>query len=405
MRVLALALAGLLLTAAMAQSAESVSADIDLTAFANGALIEHASSIYGSGWEPIGLLDEEPATGWTNADGDKAPFDIVIALPEQSEIHTLEFDTAQVEKPERAAKDVDVMISDEGPTSGFTLLQSVQLDASDNQLFPLTTPGKGRWLKLVIKSNGGDSDYSEIMDFKALGIQLTNSPLPNVAGTYASDSEGTFHLSQDGAQLTGCYEHNSGLFQGGLESHLMRLTWSEDGGGHGPALMILRPDGKSFLGMWQYEGDSTWNADWDLHKISDKVGSCPNWNPKDTSGNLVTKALTDDGRVRLYGINFDSDKDVLRADAKPTLEQVKQALAANPGWHVTIEGYTDSTSTPEHNVDLSQRRADAVVAYLAAGGIPAGDMTAHGLGDADPVATNDTAMGRAQNRRVEIARQ
>ena len=109
--------------------------------------------------------------------------------------------------------------------------------------------------------------------------------------------------------------------------------------------------------------------------------------------------------MRLYGINFDSDKDVLRDDAKPTLEEIKTALAAHPDWHVTVEGYTDSTSTPDHNIDLSQRRAQAVVAYLTAGGIPAASMTAKGLGEAEPVAPNDTAMGRAQNRRVEIARQ
>ena len=182
MKVLPLAAAALLLTAGAALSDD----DIDLAAFGNGALIAQASSSYGGSWEPIWLLDENPSLGWATAKGDKAPFNIVISLPEQSEVHSLEFDTASVELPERSSKDVDVMISDKSATDGFTLLATVKLTAADKQVFPVATPGKGRWLKLVVKSNGGDPDYAEIMDFKAFGKQLTTSPLPNVSGTYDS---------------------------------------------------------------------------------------------------------------------------------------------------------------------------------------------------------------------------
>jgi len=115
--------------------------------------------------------------------------------------------------------------------------------------------------------------------------------------------------------------------------------------------------------------------------------------------------LAHTGRVRLYGITFDTDSDRPRPDATPTLDQVAAALKANPDWHVTVEGHTDSTSTPAHNLDLSARRAAAVKAYLVAAGIDAGRIATSGFGQDRPVADNGTALGRAQNRRVEIVRE
>ena len=72
-------------------------------------------------------------------------------------------------------------------------------------------------------------DYTELMEFRAFGKQLTQTPVPtNLSGTYHSEAYGDFHLQQDGAALSGCYEHDGGLVQGGAEAHLMRLTWHAD---------------------------------------------------------------------------------------------------------------------------------------------------------------------------------
>ncbi|HEX4860528.1 MAG TPA: OmpA family protein, partial [Rhizomicrobium sp.] len=193
-----------------------------------------------------------------------------------------------------------------------------------------------------------------------------------------------------------------GLVQGGLESHLMRLTWSQSGGKTGPAIMVQARDGKSFKGFWQNQGDRAWVPGWDLKKASDKVGSCPHW--KGPATNVVADGLAQEGRVRLYGINFDSDSDKLRADAKPAVDQLRDALKANPSWKVTIEGHTDSTSTAAHNLDLSKRRAASVKAALVAGGIDAARLSTQGYGQTKPIAANDSELGRAQNRRVEVVK-
>jgi len=65
--------------------------------------------------------------------------------------------------------------------------------------------------------------------------------------------------------------------------------------------------------------------------------------------------------------------------------------------------YTDSTGSEEHNLQLSQKRADSVANYMSTQNVNSGRFTTEGYGEAQPVATNDTAAGRAQNRRVEVA--
>jgi outer membrane protein OmpA-like peptidoglycan-associated protein len=401
MRKVLAAAAMLFAAASAARAAAPASPDQDLAAFANGGLVESASSVYGGGWRPEWLVDENPATGWANVKGEHGPYTIVISLPERSEIHAIAFDSAAAESPERTAKAVDVLISDVSATDGFKPLASVTLKpAADGQRFAAS--GAGRWLKLVVKSNNGDADYSELTGFHAYGKALTSTPLKDVSGTYSSAAYGDFHLKQDGAQLSGCYEHDEGLVQGGLEAHLMRLTWSQSKGkSSGPAIMVQARDGKSFKGFWTEAGSGDWHPDWDLKKISDKVGSCPHWNVK---VNVVADDLAASGRVRLYGINFDSDSDKLRADAKPAVDQLLDALKANASWKVTIEGHTDSTGNAAHNLDLSKRRAAAVKAALVAGGIDAARLSPQGYGQTKPVASNDSEIGRAQNRRVEVAK-
>ena len=395
------------LAAGVLSGAAAVPADdINLTAFANGALVESSTSDYGGGWEARLITDENPATGWASVQGAAGPFSIVISLPERSEIHAFEFDTASTETPARAAKDIDVSISDTSASGGFTSAMTAALKSGANtQRVVLARPAAGRWIKLTVLSNHGDAGYSELMELRAFGTQLTHTPMPtNLSGTYHSGAYGDFHLQQDGATLTGCYEHNSGLVQGGAESTLMRLTWHELDR-FGPAIMVLKRDGKSFEGWWTDKDSTAWHTNWDLKKTSDTVGSCPHWNPKAATGNVVASELAAAGRVRLYGINFDVDSDRLRADAKPAIDQLLAALKANPGWKVSIEGHTDSTGNAAHNLDLSRLRAESVKAALVSAGIAADRMTTVGLGQTKPAASNDTEAGRAQNRRVEVVRQ
>ena len=106
--------------------------------------------------------------------------------------------------------------------------------------------------------------------------------------------------------------------------------------------------------------------------------------------------------VTLPGLFFDSGKSVLKAGARTTLSRIAEQLRINDQLSVAIEGHTDSVGSDALNQTLSEKRAAAVRDYLASRGIPADRMTVTGLGESTPVATNDTAAGRQQNRRVEL---
>jgi len=113
-----------------------------------------------------------------------------------------------------------------------------------------------------------------------------------------------------------------------------------------------------------------------------------------------------DGRQVIYGILFDTDKAEIKPESKAQLDEMATLMKNNPALRVHIVGHTDNQGTVEHNLGLSQRRADAVVRALSTQyGIPAARMTSRGLGPFAPVATNDTEDGRAKNRRVEIVKQ
>lgn len=112
---------------------------------------------------------------------------------------------------------------------------------------------------------------------------------------------------------------------------------------------------------------------------------------------------TNRGIVLTVGdVLFDTGQATLKPGAVTEIVRLADFLKANPNRRVLIEGHTDSTGSMRTNAILSQRRADAVADTLVASGVPRDRMVATGLGPDYPVASNDTAAGRQQNRRVEV---
>jgi outer membrane protein OmpA-like peptidoglycan-associated protein len=99
---------------------------------------------------------------------------------------------------------------------------------------------------------------------------------------------------------------------------------------------------------------------------------------------------------------FPSDQATLLPEAQTRLNQVADALLATKERNITVEGHTDSRGSESHNLDLSQRRAESVRTYLVGRGYEADRVQAHGIGKGRPATSNDSAEGRANNRRVEI---
>jgi len=139
--------------------------------------------------------------------------------------------------------------------------------------------------------------------------------------------------------------------------------------------------------------------DGDADGIVDAADQCPGTlagEPVDDKGCTLPKTL------KLEGVNFDNDEDVLHPDSLAILEGVAATLKRYPGFKVEVAGHTDSHGSSAHNLDLSNRRAKAVMDYFIAHGIAADRMSAKGYGETQPIGNNYLEEGRVKNRRVEL---
>jgi len=101
-------------------------------------------------------------------------------------------------------------------------------------------------------------------------------------------------------------------------------------------------------------------------------------------------------------VHFNFDKYYIRNVDKPVLDEAADTLKSNPNVKVYVNGYCDAIGSSSYNLKLSEHRAESVAAYLEDKGIPASQLIPQGYGKTHFVATNKTAEGRAENRRVEL---
>ncbi|MCX7063695.1 MAG: OmpA family protein [Proteobacteria bacterium] len=107
--------------------------------------------------------------------------------------------------------------------------------------------------------------------------------------------------------------------------------------------------------------------------------------------------------LRLVGLSFGSGSATIKADESALLSEVMRTIEIFGDALITVEGHTDSFGGDELNLELSQRRADAVRAYLLANmNLAAYRISALGYGETRPIANNETAEGRARNRRIDL---
>jgi outer membrane protein OmpA-like peptidoglycan-associated protein len=123
-------------------------------------------------------------------------------------------------------------------------------------------------------------------------------------------------------------------------------------------------------------------------------------------GQHIEQELKQKGQAEVYGIYFDFASDKIKPESEPVLREIADALTHNPTWKLRVEGHTDNIGGDEYNLDLSQRRAEAVKsALLTRYHIAAARLTPQGFGATRPKEPNDTLAGRARNRRVELVRE
>lgn len=372
---------------------------VDALDFDNGTLLIEESGSYGTGvgsWSAWRLADGDPAIGWCSPSGTLTGT-FVWQLDATWRLDTLMLSNESSQEdgyPGISAKGVELWLKPEG--GAFTKVGAYTVPKGKKVTFPL----KGvlaKQVKLVITGNWGHAEYTELAEVDLLGARTTPSANKRFGGLYDS-SYGVMKLEQDGDVLYGCYGHSAYLF-GTVSGPTARLTWLEENeegavAREGAVTFAAKDDG-NLWGIWFESGAlaGVWEGE--------KGTATPDCTPRKTG--RVDRSLKTSGRVVLYGIRFATNSDVPLPESTPTLEELAAALKASPSTKVLIEGHTDATNTDAYNVELSERRAKAVVGWLTKQGVDAGRLSSKGFGKAKPVADNATAQGRSLNRRVEVS--
>lgn len=150
--------------------------------------------------------------------------------------------------------------------------------------------------------------------------------------------------------------------------------------------------------------DSEGCPDSDGDGVYDNKDVCPKVAgvPENKGCPVIKKEVMQKIALAARGINFETNSDKILASSNSALDTLVKLLNDYPEAQVAIEGHTDNSGDPTANVELSQKRADAVRAYLISKGVDPARLTATGYGDTKPIADNKTKAGKAKNRRVDF---
>ena len=381
----------------------------NLLSFANGTIMPVPfDGLLVTG--PILMIDGSSIQNWV---GDGTPQSFVFELPETATIRTLEFDddTSGMGGVDAGVKDLTVEVSSTSAKDGFQPIFSGSLAKGVNgQRFDIAKPVAGRWVRANFTTNHGSSEFYSLAEIRAFGDAPAAALATDASGSFKT-VWGAWHVTQAGTTISGCFQPDGlstspATFAGGMEGNIARIRYIETDDAGTPR------DPKALLLVFARDGQRFYTAAADGESLSDyaevkresaEPATCAG-RTAETAATAMADALTKDGRVAVYGINFDFNSATLRPESTVVLEQVAGLLRAEPALGIAIEGHTDDIGGDAYNATLSAKRANAVRDWLVAAGIDAARLEAVGKGAGSPVATNGNDVGRAQNRRVELAK-
>ena len=373
----------------------------DLLDISNGAVVLTSTGEYNEKWASLLMLDGTTSTGWCSAEGRANANAFIIELPQKCILKEFVVDnnnTQEKDYPGISARTFILYGSTESHKTGYSVLCENEAEKGQRKVFILDKSIEVKWLKFVIQSNWGNKKYTEVMELEAYGEAVEKpDKQKKIDGVYDTNYE-LLRLTQDGKKIEGCYDYDNGTLSGETDGRVIRFQWTEDGPQIGTAIMVLNSDGTFLNGLWYEKG--SYRGLWYGSRVND--GRSPRCQLKKVEESIGT-SLDATGRAILYGIYFETDSAVLKAESRETLQQVLNVIQSKTSLNLIIEGHTDSRGSDKYNLDLSQRRAQAVMDWLVENGIDSGRLYAKGYGESKPVADNNRPDGRALNRRVEIA--
>ncbi len=374
----------------------------DYLTFAQGAIplsISAAATAAGVTIDKALATVDGNAAGFTlslrpqRADGE---IEITYALPSRTTFDRLAVPNV-LETPSAGStfsRLVEVYGSGSSATEGFTLLGSATLTthARRGQVTEIAIKARMpvRWVKLRLV--GGIDVQREQMfyEFSEIIGNGTQEPV-DLATHFTGAWQGRgvqIGLRQSGAVVSGCYD-GLGVLSGTVTGNILRATGAEQRTGVKSLFLLTVVEDTLLRGV-----RSTNGAPFRLYTSGpgpSTAARCPAPPPPALGCGSV-----------IHGISFGFDSDVIKPESAPVLAMLHDGLRSDASASIVLEGHTSSEGTDAYNLALSQRRAQAVVADLVRRGIPAARLSAVGIGETRPIATNDDETGRSLNRRVEV---
>jgi OOP family OmpA-OmpF porin len=376
---------------------------IDYLTFAQGAVpiaVRGAGAKLGASFDQaIRAVDGDPA-GFvlTLKPGDAATdIEFIYHLPAPTRFDRFAIPNV-LETPSPSAtftRQIEVHGSAAGPEDGYVLLGSGTLAThkARGEVTELTVRSNApvRWVKLRLLGGLQVSEPQTFFEFsEIIGNGTQQTPAMSEAFHGVWKGRGVLvELRQDGPVVSGCYDTDGqltgtvtgsilkalGRSQGGRIQSAFVLSVSDDG-----ALRGVRSANRAPFGL--YAGETA------------PAGSAPKCPPP-------PPASLGCGSV-VHGITFEFDSAAIRPESEPVIARLVDGLRNDPSGAIAVEGHTSSEGSDEYNQRLSEQRAQAVVASLVKRGSEAKRLTAVGVGEKQPIASNNDENGRSLNRRVEI---
>jgi len=274
-----------------------------------------------------------------------------------------------------------------------------------------------RYLRISLLANHGSMQRFGLDELTAFGKRSKPGKV-DFTGVWATPT-GEVRLEHKGKKVTGCYGPAGSMagdstITGTVDGTAAAGTWRED-----RSELAGGPQAGAFAFGVTAEGDlsGVWGAALSQGKMSrwiaakkdkptitcDKPTAAAPKQEATAPVNTLDAELQQSGRVTLRGLLFRTGSDDILPDSIPVLTSLANSLKAHPNQKCVIEGHTDDVGDADVNQKLSERRAASVKAWLVRAGVAKERLTSVGLGEAQPTRANDSAAGRAANRRVEVA--
>lgn len=232
------------------------SSKTNLLELSNGTLITSVSSACTQTWKALNLIDGSIRYSWCSAKGVSFPHAILFELSQPHAIDGVAVDNSGVKEsgyPGISSKGITVFGSTQSASEGFIPLIDFEAPLGNRKEVKLNAPVTVQWLKFVVNSNWGNSEYTEIMEIEAFGLPVGPLPQVNVIGVYQTNY-GALTIEQDGARIRGCYDYAGGKLSGTLNGRVMRFDWHQDQDKRaGTGIMALSTKGE-IKGFWYENG-------------------------------------------------------------------------------------------------------------------------------------------------------